>query len=337
MYFREMINKKKTKFAGKCGLIFLMGALCFSALFFAGCGSSSSGSRSSGSVFTVGKENCSKEDVKVIILQYQKNYSSLYGMDFWSSGQVDRNALEEYIKNSAVSQLARVYSLDTAGEGLGISLTEEEKQLASLAASEYSDSISKEEKSYLGISESELGQLFERYLLAEKAYDQIIASVSTEVSDDEALVMDMQVICVSDADQAANLLSRIEAGDDFTALAQSYSERGDIDMALTRTTYDDSVTDRLFSLGTGEHSDVIEIGGRYYLFYCENYFDEKLTEENKAEVLERRRENAVEEACAAFADPADSVLRSSALSKIEIDTTLPLEGPSFMEVYNKYF
>ncbi len=337
MYFREKINKKKTKSAGKFCILVLTGMLCFSAFFFAGCGSSSSGSRSSGSVFTVGKENCSKEDVKVIILQYQKNYSSMFGVDLWTSGQVDRNELEDYIRNSAVSQLARVYALDSAGEGLGIVLTEEEKQQASLAASEYSESISKEEKTYLGISESDLGKLFERYLLAEKAYDQIIASVSTEVSDDEALVMDMQVICVSDADQAANLLARLGDGDDFTALAQSYSENGDIDLALTRSTFDNAVTDRLFSLGTGEYSDVIEIGGKYYLFYCENYFDEKLTEENKADVLEQRREDTVDEVCAAFADPADSVLRSSALSKIEIDTTLPLEGPSFLEVYKKYF
>ncbi len=334
MYFYESTDIK-IKSAGKWMTYFLLGVLLLCAVFFSGCGSSSAGSGNS--VFTVGNENCSRQEAKVIILQFQKDYSSIYGIDAWLSDIVDQEKLAGYVKNSAVSQLARVYALDAAAEGMGIELTEDEKSTAKDAAKEYIDSLSSAEDDYLDISTSDAEKLFERYLLAQKACSNITANVSTEVSDDEALVMDMQEICVSDADLASSIMSQLRDGGDFTALAQTYSENSNSTVPVSRTTYDENVTDQIFALGTGDYSDVIQIDGKYYIFYCENYFDEQLTEQNKSNVIEQRKEDAVNEVCDSFADPSQSVLRGNALSKIEIDTTLELSGPSFREVFLEFF
>ncbi len=329
---------RKGKYAKRCGILVLTGVLLFGVSVFSGCGTSAAaGSGTRNSVFTVGGENCSRQEMKVILTQVQKEYSSKYGIDVWESGVVDQEALASYMKNSAVSQLAQVYALDLAGEKMGVSLTEEERALTQEAAKTYMDSLDDETAKYLDAGENDLAQLFERYLLAERTYTNIVETVSTEVSDEEALVMDMQVICVSDADRASELLSRLQSGDDFTALAQTYSEERDIEIPVTRTTYGEAVSDRLFAMNDGEYSEVIEIDGKYYLFYCSQYFDENLTEQNKAAVLEARRESAVREVCDSYADPADSVLRESVLSKIEIDPTLDLSGPTFREVFESYF
>ncbi len=273
----------------------------------------------------------------MILLQFQKDYSSMYGINVWDNASVDQTELVRYIRNCTVSQLARVYALDLAGEGLGIALTDEETGLARSAAKEYLDAMDKEVEKYVGAGESEAEDLFERYRLAQKTYANIVAGVSTEVSDEEALVMDMQQICVSSADLASTLLSRLRSGDDFTALAQSYNEAAYIDIPVSRTTFSSDITDQLFSLDTGEYSGVIETDGMYCLFYCENYFDEALTEQNKANVLNRRRESAVDEVCAAYADPAETVFNSSSWAKVETDLSLDLTGPSFREVYQLYF
>ncbi len=334
MFFR---GRDRLKCAKKCGILVLTGVLLFAALCFSGCGSSASGGVGRSTVFTIEKVSCPREDAKVILLQFQKEYSSIYGIDAWSSSRVDQSALASYVKNGAVSQLAWVYSLDIVGENMGIVVSEDEAELAKEAAKTYLDSLDEEVKSYLGAGESDLQQLFERYLVAKKTYAEIVANVSTEVSDDEALVIDMQVICVSDQAQAENLLSRIEDGDDFTALAQTYSEGSDTALALARTTFDETVTDLLFALNEGEHSGVLEIDGKYYIFYCENYFNENLTEENKENVLSVRRQNAVKESCEALASPADSSLNNNVWSKVEVDTTLDLSAPSFREVFEMYF
>ncbi len=318
------------------GTLSSVGILVICALFMAGCGGSS-GSGGSSTIFTVGGENCSRQETRAIILQYQKECASTYGLNLWTDSAVDRTELVDYIKNSAVSQLAWVYTLDAAAEGMGIVLSDYEVDQTKAAAAYYLDSMDEAESEFVDISESDAQELFERYLLAEKAYTAIIDGVSTEVSDNDALVMDIQEICVPDVDTAYEILGKLQDGDDFTGLAETYSTNDEISITVTRDTFNDTVSDIIFSMDTGDYSDVIGIGNDYYIFYCENYYDEALTAQNRANVLEQRREDAVREVCDSYADPADSVLREDNLEKIEVDTSISLTGPSFREVFQYYF
>ena len=49
-------------------------------------------------VFKVGSESCSKNDAKVILMNYQKEYSNLYGIDMWEHDYGQEQSLEDYIK-----------------------------------------------------------------------------------------------------------------------------------------------------------------------------------------------------------------------------------------------
>ncbi len=334
--------RAKNEHRGRITAVTLILLLIFSVSFLSACGetgdTASAGAGSRNAVFTVGGENCSVEEAKVILLQFQKDSSDQYGIDMWENENVDRTGLVQYIKNSAVSQLAQVYSLNVTAKELGIELTDVETQTTEEAAQAYLNSLSKEEKKYLGISDGATQQLFASYLLAQRTYDYITRNVSTEVSDSEALVMDVKQIGVSDEITAEAILERARDGEDFASLASKYSQDSETELFVSRTTFDDdSVLEQILALGDGECTDVIEYDGMYRIYYCDQYFDEERTDENRAVVLEQRRADTVEELCKTYADPEDAVLRNSVWGKVEVDTTLELAGPSFREVYESFF
>ena len=47
---------------------------------------------------------------------------------------------------------------------------------------------------------------------------------------------------------------------------------------MNRTTFSDDVSQQLFALTDGGVSNIIEIDGGYYIFYCSSAFDAELTE-----------------------------------------------------------
>ncbi|MCD8365505.1 MAG: peptidyl-prolyl cis-trans isomerase [Clostridiales bacterium] len=288
-------------------------------------------------VFSVGGEKCSVEEAKMILLQYQKEYASLYGIDLWDHDYGDSASLEQYVKDLTASRLAEVYTLDIIASEQEVELSEEEKTQAETAAQAYLEGFSEEELEFLGTDEQTAADLFERFLLAQKLYTSLTENVSQEVSDDEARVMEMKQICVSDAETAANILSQLEEGSDFNSLAESYSESDTASFSVSRTTYDDEITEILFAMDTGDYSEVMEIDGLYYIFYCANYFNEELTESNKENVVSRRMEDAVTSAYDSYTEKLDSVLNEDVWDEVTVDTSLELEGASFEEIYDSYF
>ncbi|MCC8081258.1 MAG: peptidyl-prolyl cis-trans isomerase [Lachnospiraceae bacterium] len=288
-------------------------------------------------VFSVGSEKCSVEEAKVILLQYQKEYSSFYGIDLWEHDSDTSESLEQYIRDMAVSQLAEIYTLYVIAGEREMELTEDEKVQAAAAAAEYMASLAEDELDYIGATESEVEALYEKYLLAHRLYTSLTEDVSSEVSDDEARVMDLKQICVSEEETAEQLLEQLDGGADFSSLAESYNESGTSDLQVSRMTYSDAVTEILFSMNTGEYSEVIGIDDSYYIFYCVDYFNEALTEENKANVVSQRMEAAVTAAYNSYLDSLDSFLNEAVWSEVTVDTELALDGSSFGEVYDSYF
>ncbi|MCC8150692.1 MAG: peptidyl-prolyl cis-trans isomerase [Lachnospiraceae bacterium] len=324
----------------KNGAGFILSGFLFAAvLLTAGCSSEIPvvSSVTQYDVFSVGSEKCTFEEAKIILLQYQKESASLYGIDLWNQDYGAPESLEQYIKDLTASQLAEVYTLDVIASEQEVELTEDEKALTETAGQEYIGGLSEEELEYLGIDEKTAAGLFERYLLAEKLYTSLTESVSQEVSDDEARVMEMEQICVSDAETAADLLTQLESGADFDSLAESYSESDTTSLSVSRSTYDDEVTEILFAMDTGDCSDVIEMDGQYYIFYCTNYFNEELTENNKENVVSQRMEDAVISAYSSYTEQLDSVLNEDVWGEVTVDTGLELNGASFEEIYDSYF
>ena len=85
-------------------------------------------------VFKVGKESCSREDARAILMNYQKEYSNLYGIDMWEHDYGQQQSLEAYIKDLTSAQMAQVYTLDVIASEKGVTLYEDEQKKVAEAA-----------------------------------------------------------------------------------------------------------------------------------------------------------------------------------------------------------
>ena len=218
------IQKRKTNHKKKLAGISLAALLIGTAAAVSGCSGPSLPSLGGKYVFKVGSEKCPEKEAKIILLNYQKDYSSLYGIDMWSGEYEDGNSLEDYVKDLTVSQLAEVYTLDIIAGEQEIALSEEETAETEAAAKEFMEGLDDAEREYLGASEGDVQNLYERYLLARKLYTSLTESVSSEVSDDEARVMDLKQICVSDENTAEQIAAQAASGADFSTLAAASFE-----------------------------------------------------------------------------------------------------------------
>ena len=306
-------------------------------LFLSACSTSAVSQVTRKYVFNVGSEKCSVEEAKILFLQYQKEYSSLYGIDLWAHDYGDGDSLETYVRDLTVSRLAEVCTLDAIAGAQELALTDEEAEQARAAAQAYLDSLSEEELEYLGAAEEDVVGLFERYLLAQKLYTSLTEDVSREVSDDEAQVMEMKQILVSSEETAAQIAEQLAEGADFSSLAESYNESSETDVCVTRTTYDEDVTEALFALDSGEYSDVLGIEDSYAIFYCTVYYNEELTEKNKENVIAQRMEDAVTGAYSTYQEELSSSMNEKVWAEVAVDTSLKMSGSSFSEVYEEYF
>ncbi|WP_294782710.1 peptidyl-prolyl cis-trans isomerase [uncultured Eubacterium sp.] len=288
-------------------------------------------------VFKVGSESCSQEDAKAILMNYQKEYSNLYGIDMWEHDYGQEQSLEEYIKDLTLAQMAQVYTLDVIASEKEVTLSEEEQKKVSEAAKTYRDGLDNAEREYIGLSEKQTEKLFERYVLAEKLYETLKTEVNQEVSDDEARVMKLKQIYTTDQTKAQTYLAQLQGGTDFETLAQTANEADSVDINVNRTTFPDAVSEKLFALTDGGITDVIEIDGGYYIFYCSSAFDAELTDAHKKDVLEKRMSDAVTNTYAEYMNQLSSKENQDVWSKVTVDTSLKLESASFMEVYQQYF
>ena len=327
MSHRSGINIKKIL------ALAIAGAVCLGA---SGCEQVSSITEDN--VFTIGSKSCALSDALIILLNYQKEYDSLYGIDMWEHDYGEETSLEEYIKDLAIAQLAQVYTLDVIAGEQEIELSEDETALAAEAAAEYYSGLSEDEIEYLGIEEADAADLYEKYLLAQRVYESIMDSVDDEVSDSEARVMKAMQIVVSDSETADAALE--EAGADasaFESAADSYSESSALNINIDRTTFSDETVEAAFALMEGEVSSVIEEDGQYYIFYCVSAIDEDLTDENKVTILEQRQEDAVTSVYETYAGSLSSSFDEEEWDDVSVDSGLELSGSSFLEIYDEYF
>ena len=109
----------------------------------------------------------------MILMNYQKEYSNLYGIDMWEHDYGQEQSLEDYIKDLTLAQMAQVYTLDIIASEKEVTLSEEEQKKVTEAAKTYLDGLDDAEREYVGVNEKQTEKLFERYLLADKLYEII--------------------------------------------------------------------------------------------------------------------------------------------------------------------
>lgn len=283
-------------------------------------------------------ESCSVGEAKLYLTTLTNEYKSFYGYDMWEgSDESGDAALESYVKDCTMGRIQNVFCMYLLAKDQGITLTEDETGLIEDAAKEYYDSLTDDEKKYLGVKEKDVEKAYTRYTLAEKLYDTMTADADFEVSDNEARIMDAQIIFTSDSAKAVEIQTKLSEGSDFATIASAYTELSSISQSISRDDYPQEVEDAAFALEDGDTSTCIQTDDGYYFVKCISKLDEEKTEENRTKIMEEKRESAFDETYHTFVDGLNLQVNDKLWDKLTVNVDETITTTSFFEVYNSYF
>lgn len=294
-----------------------------------------SGSLSDKQVFKIGSATCGVKEAKVYLTNYQNIYGTAYGLNLWEHDFGD-DSLTQYVKDITLEELTHVVCMDLLAESQEVSLSEEEKADVASAAKEYYASLSEDEIAYLAVTESDIAEYYAHYALAQKLYRSLTNGVNDEVSDDEARVIEIMQIYVTDETKAAEVSSKLKNGDDFASVANNYNQLSSIQVTVSRDELPAEVEKVAFDLDNGEISDEIPVDHGYYFIKCLNKYDEELTEANKSNIVEKREKEAFDDIYNEYVSGLSSYLNQNLWDELDLDTDASIATDSFFEVFEKY-
>ena len=243
----------------------------------------------------------------------------------------DKAAIE-----AKMQELAQVVCLDQLAKEKEMELSEEENGKIAQAAEEYFASLTEDETAYMGVSESDIKEYYEHYALAQKVYHSLTKAVNEEVSDDEARVMEIMQIFVSDESRANEIASRLVQGEDFATLANNYNELGSIQVNVSRDELPDAVEQIAFQMENDEVSGKITVDGGFYFIKCLNKYNQELTEANKANIVDKREKEAFDDEYNGFVSSLSSNINEELWENLELETGSGMKTDTFFEVFNTY-
>lgn len=281
----------------------------------------------------------SRSELMVFVATEKNRYEEVYTAEIWAveidgEGKTFGESLLEQIKTYALDlhiilAMAQEYEvvLDTA----------EKEQLRRLAEDYYSK-LSEPDKAYTGASKEDVLSLFQQYHLANKTVKALTAEADIEISDTEAKVIEVNRMELADAETAAQAHEQLMAeGADFHALARANSGLETAGQKLVWGEWEPELEAAAFSLKTGEVSQVIAAGGKYYLIQCVNDYDEQATLERKKTLSLARRDQAFREKYDAFLLLHPREAPPESWDGISFETEADTKTTNFFALYRTYF
>lgn len=287
-------------------------------------------------VFTVNGEKCSLKEAKIYLCNYRNIYGSAYGLDLWSREELSES-LEEYVKDVTVAELCRVICMNLLAKEQGITLTDEEEKLAEELAKEYYNSLTADERTFMDVKQSDVELAYTHYAVAMKLYETLTDGVNEEVSDDEARVIRVQQIFVADTETADTVSRKLEAGEDFAAVAATYNQASAVEVTAARGDYPEEVEQVAFNLDDGGISGMITTDEGYYFIKCLNRFEEELTEANKSKILIQREKEQFDDLYQSFVDSSEFELNEALWAETSLEEAGDITTGTFFALYEEYF
>ncbi len=220
--------------------------------------------------------------------EFESYYSGLLGKEFWSTPLDSGISYEDYIKEYFVYKECRaLLVLNEKALSDGISLSDLDKERIDEASLKIYDALSDDEKEYTKASVKDLQRLIRLYYTAMEEV-RLLSDGDVSVSDEESRVADFSVIRLNTREEAEDALERLSQGESFRILASECTLDSQIDYSVSKGELMPELNDVIFSMQSGETSDIIEFGGSYYIFRVTNAYNSLLSMNNKRNILAER-------------------------------------------------
>lgn len=289
-------------------------------------------------VMIVGDERATASQMRLLLGNNRNYYGNVYSLDLWESpNESVQEELSEYVKNITISRWKKIMSMNALAKAYEISLSEKDLKSIDNAAENYYSKLSESETEVSGAELSDVQYMYKLLALSDMVYDELTREVSFEVSDDESRVMEIMMIYTADDEVASKVEEELSEGGDFGALATNYNEYESIEMNLYRGMLDEDVEEAAFMLEDGEYTQKITGDDGWYFVYCVDKFNEELSEQNKENIVRRRRKEAFNDIYDLFEDSVEFRFNEELWEEITDEDLSKIKNSEFFEVFDSKF
>lgn len=237
---------------------------------------------------------CTVAQAKVLLQEERMKIEKLYGSGIWNidTGNID---MDKAMKDTVLNQLETLEKAVIFANDNGITLTDAERAVCFRKADAYLATLTAAEIASMGVTRENVGELYAKFYLVEKAYDQLTKLCEDEVSDTEALVIDVQYILCASQESADFVKECLDQDTDIYYLADLYSLADSVDYSVYRGQKGDAFDEVAFSLREGEISNPVQMSEGYYVICCTSIYNKTETQKRKELLSESIKEDYFKE------------------------------------------
>ena len=305
-------------------------------------------------IFRVEDSHCVKAEVMVYLYNLHEQYENSFGSGIWSAGGTDVD-LKQNLKQTVLARLAKIKLMNIMAERYQVTLSDAERSKAQQAAGVYYASLTPGELEIMsGLTEEMVVKMYEEYAVAGLLYDKLTESVNTEISDDEARVVRLHQIALLRETQdengnvvraneaqlqvrAAQIMERLQEGEDFDTLAYSYNDAAEISIDMVKGEKDAEVEKLCFALSEDEIGGPVSGGDGVYIFKCISTYDRQQTEERKLKLANERKKESFDARYEEFASGMEIYLNEDLWNSVTLENASDKGKTDFFEIYERFF
>ena len=275
-------------------------------------------------------------EMMLYLTNIQNAYEKVYGEDIWLQTP-EGESLEAKVKDMVLAKVAQVKVMKLMAKDYNLSLSDSEEEEADAKATAYFATLNAKERELIGVTEDDVCAIYEEYALADKVYEYVIKDINPEISDDEARTITVLHILIKvytedasgnktpfskraaeEALEKAKMILELVKSDEeaFESMSVKYSDDDEITYTFSRGEMPKEIEKAAFSLDKDEISDIIETESGYHIFKCISDFDVEKTQENKVEILKKRKEEVFDNTYEEFIKNLDKTLNEKLFDSI---------------------
>jgi foldase protein PrsA len=274
----------------------------------------------------------------MIILATERNrYQTIYTSQIWGIDLPGDQNFETYLVDQVKEFLQEMKMMNLLAEDKGVTLTSGEKEAVRKASAEYFESLTKEDITYMKVTEEDVKTMYEQYYLSNKVVTELTKDMNLEISDSEAKVIIIDQIVLKDKEQADHVLSLATVeGADFSALAREYSIEETMERHIGRGEVSKPFEEAAFALLAEEISPVVEDKGKYYIIKCVNDYDETATQERKSGLYRTRKKEAFDQIYNKYKEEHPVTFSNEIWKDVKFSKEDKTTTTNFFEIYKKH-
>jgi foldase protein PrsA len=293
-------------------------------------------------IFQVGDMVCSKDEYKLLFMNYVNEYKADFGSDFsWDSKIDGETTFKEYVMEKAKEDISIKYTIAAMAETENVKIDEEDSKIINETADNYYNSLSEEDIEYANADADLATVLYTNYYLANKVYNKVTEKAGDDISEEDARVVKIQYVKMSTDNNTEKKIKSTyrklqkqvkNLTINFAQEAKQITEDDTVELVIKKNEASSKLEKEAFNVNYKTTSSIIKDGKNYYLIYCvDNYLKEE-TQKNRLKMVEEEKEKVFKKEYDEFVKDLDYDFNTSQWEDIIPEDTDGTSTDAFFEL-----